>query len=201
VRVTEADLRANYESFETERLLELRGRGNLTEAAQRALENILDERSIPSDERAKAASAVKEQVAKEEQAIASLASLGERVGAQLIDFFVASATMVIFFLVSMAIPNAFVIGAILFFGYLLLSDGQPRGQSVGKRVLGIAVIHRRTRKSCTYAQSFVRNFLSLLLGVIDWLFIFGRTQQRLGDMIANTIVVRIRLRERVLHEF
>ncbi len=201
MKVTEADLRANYESLETGRLLELRGRGNLTEIAQHALEQILDERSIPSEERAKAASAVKELVAKEEEVIASLASLGERVGAQLIDFFVASAAMVIFFLVSMAVPNAFVIGAILFFGYLLLADGLPHGQSVGKRVLGIAVIHQRTREPCTYAQSFVRNFLSLLLGVIDWLFIFGRAHQRLGDMVATTIVVRIRLRESALHDF
>jgi uncharacterized RDD family membrane protein YckC len=84
-----------------------------------------------------------------------------------------------------------VAGFILAAAYLLLADGLPNGQSIGKRVLDIAVIDQRTRKPCTYFQSFVRNFLLALLGIFDWIFIFGRKHQRLGDLAASTIVVRL----------
>lgn len=74
-------------------------------------------------------------------------------------------------------------------GYYFLADALPGGQSYGKRALGIRVIDERTSQPCSLTQSLVRNLLLAVLGPIDWLFIFGATHQRLGDMAAHTVVV------------
>ena len=84
------------------------------------------------------------------------------------------------------------IGVFLFVVYLLFADALPNGQSVGKRILGIAVVDGRTGRPCSVAQSFTRNLLLHLLGIFDWMSIFGRTRQRLGDMLARTSVIRVR---------
>jgi len=74
------------------------------------------------------------------------------------------------------------------FGYILFADGLKRGQSLGKRVMGLAVIDEQTGVDCSFLKSFVRNFL-MCLGFWDWIFIFGAKHQRLGDKAAGTIVV------------
>ncbi len=79
--------------------------------------------------------------------------------------------------------------------YVLLSDGLPGGRSLGKKLLGIEVIHATTGRPCTYGQSLVRNLVLSFLGPIDCLFIFGGRQQRLGDRAAQTIVVLTQVRE------
>ena len=76
-------------------------------------------------------------------------------------------------------------------GYFLFSDGLPGGQSVAKRWLGMRVISESTGMPCSFAQSFVRNFFLAFFGPIDWLFIFGPKHQRLGDIVAGTIVVQV----------
>jgi uncharacterized RDD family membrane protein YckC len=38
----------------------------------------------------------------------------------------------------------------------------------------------------------VRNALLAVLSFVDWIFIYGSRQQRLGDMAANTLVVEAR---------
>ncbi|MGV3517710.1 hypothetical protein [Luteitalea sp.] len=45
---------------------------------------------------------------------------------------------------------------------------------------------------CSSWQSFVRNLSLLILGVIDWAFIFGKRRQRLGDKLAHTVVIYAR---------
>jgi len=72
--------------------------------------------------------------------------------------------------------------------YLYLADALPGGQSLGKRVLGIAVVKETSGRPCTIIQSLVRNLLVVVLGPVDWLLIFGRKHRRLGDMAAHTIV-------------
>jgi uncharacterized RDD family membrane protein YckC len=76
--------------------------------------------------------------------------------------------------------------------YFLLADGLAGGQSIGKRVVGTATIHKDTGQPCSYLRSLVRNGFLWLLGPLDWVFIFGRWRQRLGDMVANTVVVKRR---------
>jgi uncharacterized RDD family membrane protein YckC len=73
--------------------------------------------------------------------------------------------------------------------YYFFADCLGEGQSYGKRLLGMYVVHEATGAPCTPAQSFVRNLLLAILGPIDWLFIFGSRHQRLGDLVARTLVV------------
>jgi len=74
--------------------------------------------------------------------------------------------------------------------YLILSDALPKGQSLGKKLLNISVINKQTGNYCTLWQSFLRNMLTPILGVIDAIFILSKKRQRIGDMIADTIVVK-----------
>jgi uncharacterized RDD family membrane protein YckC len=73
--------------------------------------------------------------------------------------------------------------------YYLFADGFPRGQSLGKKWLGMQVVSDETGRPCTFGQSFIRNLLLAVLGPIDWVFIFGERHQRLGDKAAGTIVI------------
>jgi uncharacterized RDD family membrane protein YckC len=191
MEVTEQDLRERYAGMETVQLLELQAQGTLTETAARILNEELARRSISPQERTAIVSGLAEQTASQDELLASLASPPQRFSAQFID---AVVTLFIFVPAVLVWPvSTFlgIAGLVLTAAYLLLADGLPNGQSIGKRVLGIAVIDQRTRKPCTYVQSFVRNFLLTLLGILDWIFIFGRMHQRLGDMAASTIVVRL----------
>ena len=191
MQVTEQDLCERYAGMETAQLLELLAQGSLTETASRVLDEELAKRSISPRDRAAIVSELKQHIVQQDELLASLASPPQRFTAQFIDSIV---TLLIFFpavLASPAVRSLGVAGFLLAAAYLLLADGLPNGQSIGKRVLDIRVIDQRTRKPCTYLQSFVRNLLLALLGIFDWIFIFGRKHQRLGDMAASTIVVRL----------
>ena len=123
-----------------------------------------------------------------------LASLWERWYGQFLDGIV----YVAIFLVLLVILSQFarlaefgvVMGIILFFLYLLFQDGLRNGQSYGKRIAKTKVIDSRHGSPCTFGQSFVRNLLLSILGLIDCIFIFGQKRQRLGDKAAKTLVVR-----------
>lgn len=125
---------------------------------------------------------------------ANLASLGSRLAAQLIDFLVF---VLIFFLVQQTFfllpwiglysrELAFVVA----FGYYLFADSLPNGQSLGKRVLGIVVVDERSYLNCNPLQSFLRNITTPFLSFVDWIFIFFGSRKRLGDMLANTVVLK-----------
>jgi uncharacterized RDD family membrane protein YckC len=73
--------------------------------------------------------------------------------------------------------------------YYLFADGFTGGQSFAKQMLDMHVIDAKSRTPCGYGQSFVRNLLLAILGPIDWVFIFGERHQRLGDMVAGTVVI------------
>jgi len=191
MQVTEQDLREHYAGMEAEQLLALQAQGGLTETASRVLDEELAKRSISPQERAARVSELKQHSAQQDELLASLASPPQRFSAQFIDSIVTLLIFIPAVLVWPAVGSLGAAGFILAAAYLLLADGLPNGQSIGKRVLNIAVIDQRTRKPCTYFQSFVRNFLLALLGIFDWIFILGRKHQRLGDMAASTIVVRL----------
>ena len=124
----------------------------------------------------------------------NLGSLSDRLLGQILDSFVAIGAIVVAAILTVVSPR---IGAIAMIAaivyaifYILFSDGFAGGQSYGKRVAHTAVIDATTGKPCTFGQSFLRNLLLTLLGIIDWVFIFGKKRQRLGDKAANTIVVK-----------
>ena len=83
------------------------------------------------------------------------------------------------------------IGIILFLLYLLFQDGLRNGQSYGKRIAKTKVIDSRSGSPCTFGQSFIRNLLLSILGLIDWVFIFEEKRQRLGDKAARTLVIKV----------
>lgn len=70
-----------------------------------------------------------------------------RLVAKSIDFIFA-------FLFAWLLPG---IGPLVGMAFLLGSDGLPNGQSIGKRLMGIRVVHIPSRLSCSMAQSAVRN--------------------------------------------
>jgi uncharacterized RDD family membrane protein YckC len=104
-----------------------------------------------------------------------------------------------------------VVGAVLAISYLLLADGVLMGQSPGKRLGGVKVINRRTRKDALYRESVIRNLpfglvamfwyipiLGWVLFPIGGLFVFlfelymaatDRLGLRIGDVLADTQVV------------
>ena len=126
-----------------------------------------------------------------------LASRPNRLIAQVLDTIIALVPFIaLVFLAEMApgwiarrIENLWLPALLVCLGYLFLADSLPGGQSYGKRLLGMAVVDERTGAPCSPWQSFVRNAMLSVLGIFDWAFIFGERRQRLGDMVARTIVV------------
>lgn len=122
-----------------------------------------------------------------------LASPGKRLAAQLIDSLIFFALFFIAFKVVELFPvgkniSAFV-GLAVGGAYYLLSDAMPRGQSVGKRLMRIAVVSDFGYTNCSLFQSALRNITTPFLGVIDWVFMFFGSRKRLGDMLASTLVI------------
>ena len=82
------------------------------------------------------------------------------------------------------------LGGLVAVAYYLFADGLEGGQSYAKRLFNIRVVDATDGTPCSFGKSFVRNLLLALLGPIDWIFIlFTDRKQRLGDIVAGTIVV------------
>ena len=124
----------------------------------------------------------------------NLGSLSDRLLGQILDSFVAIGAIVAAAILTAVSPRIGAVAMIAAIGYalfyILFADGFAGGQSYGKRVAHTAVVDATTGKPCTFGQSFLRNLLLAILGIIDWVFIFGKKRQRLGDKAANTIVVK-----------
>jgi uncharacterized RDD family membrane protein YckC len=82
----------------------------------------------------------------------------------------------------------FEVSALLFFLYLFFEDALG-GQSIGKRVMRIAVVGATSRRPCNLFQSLIRNLSIVVFSVFDILMIVGNKKLRLGDRIAGTVVV------------
>lgn len=86
---------------------------------------------------------------------------------------------------------------LLFWGYFALFEAFNNGRTLGKRVAKIRVIHQSGR-GINFAEALARN----LVRIIDYLpgfygvgiaaMFMSRRSQRLGDMVAGTLVVRER---------
>lgn len=95
--------------------------------------------------------------------------------------------------------------------YLLISDGLFEGSSIGKKIVGIKVLSKKTNISCNFRDSILRNsilgigFLFCKIGWIGWIIFFiflsfefiiligSSEKMRIGDEIAGTIVVEKRV--------
>jgi uncharacterized RDD family membrane protein YckC len=126
--------------------------------------------------------------------IMTLASRSDRFIAQLLDGAFAITPLIGLAIFGPFLPEAvtalvYLPTLILCLGYIIFADALPGGQSYGKQMLGIAVVDRRSGRPCSVWQSFVRNVLLSILGILDWVFILGDRHERLGDKAAGTIVV------------
>jgi uncharacterized RDD family membrane protein YckC len=127
----------------------------------------------------------------------TLASLGSRLVAQFLDGLIGGVPFLLLLplLLIPGVPEesivlAAILGGAFYMVYFLFSDGLPGGQSLGKRVMKIAVVFDDGRP-CTYLGSLIRNWIQIL-GFFDWVWIFGEKRRRAGDYIAGTWVVEQR---------
>ena len=140
-----------------------------------------------------------------------LAGAGSRVGAVVVD--TAIQAVAFFIVVLIAVWMAFDLGAdifdqtmerlsniaaavlilyfIIFFGYFLIFEIITKGQTPGKKIFGLRTI-RTNGQPITFIQSIIRNVVRVTLdnmglGVI--MMLFTKNHTRLGDTLANTIVI------------
>lgn len=138
-----------------------------------------------------------------------LASLQHRFLALLIDFFILGVSYFIFLLLLLSTDINSIDGVLsqvilfflplsLFFFYQLLSEVIANGQSFGKKIVGIKVVRLDGREP-SLGDYLLRAIFHLMdtffsLGVVGAILISASSKhQRLGDIAANTSVIRVKL--------
>jgi len=142
-----------------------------------------------------------------------LAGIGSRFIAIFIDYLIWTAAAILLSILAAIVLSGFAISErisfnwaaglyilglfLLQWGYFTLFEALANGRTPGKRVAHIRVIHRSGR-----AISFVESLSRNLVRVVDYLpglyatglvsIFLTRQNQRLGDMVAGTLVVRDR---------
>jgi uncharacterized RDD family membrane protein YckC len=135
-----------------------------------------------------------------------LAGLFSRFLAWLIDTLItvglAILALVVMSLVMFAFPGfasaaGFIVWFLIDWGYAILLESAWSGQTVGKRAMGLRVI-QESGVRIGFLHAVLRNLarpvdrLPVLYAVGGVAALFSQAQQRLGDMLAGTIVVRER---------
>jgi uncharacterized RDD family membrane protein YckC len=75
--------------------------------------------------------------------------------------------------------------------YFLIKDSLPNGQSFGKKSMKLKVVSVKNGKNCTLLQSIIRNIINFIpfVNIADALFAGRYKRQRIGDILARTIVI------------
>lgn len=124
-----------------------------------------------------------------------------RIGAFILDHFLSFLTALLFgFLTGFVWQSqtGILLGVLLGFGgYFIVQEGLY-GQTIGKRAAGIVVVCR-DGQPITFGQSIVRNLLRVVDGLFSYalglaVMLVNDDRQRIGDLAADTIVVRARRR-------
>lgn len=131
-----------------------------------------------------------------------LAGAMQRVGSFFIDLAIFVVAYWILALLLLTVSDSFDDFAIIVFGglfsfltYIFLMELFNRGQTLGKRIIGLRVI-RLDGRDPTPADFLTRAIFLLPDVIISWgitavlLIVSGRNNQRLGDMVAGTVVIR-----------
>jgi uncharacterized RDD family membrane protein YckC len=188
-----AQLRESYMEMGAEDLLYLRAQGTLTETAEAVLEEVLKAKGVDPEQAETIEAGFRQEVQNKKAVEKRLASIASRLSAKVIDW------IFIFLLIGMlgaGLQSLFpehkdaismILGLVLIL-YLLFKDGVG-GQSIGKRLVKVKVVHTTNGRACTLTQSFFRN-LSTVLGLVDSIFALGKERRRLGDLIAGTRVIK-----------
>lgn len=135
-----------------------------------------------------------------EQKRPDAASVGQRIGAYLIDaalvaVFIAICTGVVVVFDMKESETALIIVTVLVFiigiGYLFIRDGFD-GQGIGKRIMKIQVIHLKDNQPIGFGRSALRMLVIRLIGGIIELIILviQPNKRRAGDWLANTVVLK-----------
>jgi len=150
----------------------------------------------------------------------SIAGIGSRVVAALVDLLICFAAMALLAVatVVLELPIRFASGTLgrsgtwliaflvlaqfaLLWGYYVLFEGLRDGQTPGKRLLRLRVV-RDGGYSVTFGVSALRNLVRILDLQPGFLYLVGlgsmlttKRSRRLGDLVAGTIVVREEVRE------
>ncbi len=82
--------------------------------------------------------------------------------------------------------GATAIGAALLF----FIDGFGDGQGPGKKLLSLQVLRLKNGKPCSFKDSFVRR-LAGIFQPLDFFWTLGEKKQRMGDKLAETVVVKL----------
>ncbi len=83
--------------------------------------------------------------------------------------------------------------------YQFIKDGRANGQSVGKKLMKLMVVHLPTNQPCTMGQSAGRAAIMMALGLIPYVgglvepvvVLAASDGRRLGDKAANTQVIAV----------
>ncbi|HLO60016.1 MAG TPA: RDD family protein [Bacteroidales bacterium] len=132
------------------------------------------------------------------------ASVGERILASVIDYAFCFAYMMLMLLFSGIIDNTSTVFMLFVFGppafYHFVSEMAMDGQSWGKKIVKIKVV-----KIDGTEADFVTTLIRWIFRIVDIWFLFGsiscitvilnKKGQRLGDMAANTTVIRLKEKE------
>jgi uncharacterized RDD family membrane protein YckC len=187
------NLKELFESLDDYSLIERRDSGNLTEVAQKLIEEEIAKRGITKDTEKILGEKEKQDQEMDEALVRKYPSVWDRAMAHLVDQFmllpIGFLTAVITDLLLGEANSSTGLWLIACLLYFLFSDALPNGQSIGKKICKIAVVDYKTRRPSGIFASFVRNLILLLAGYIDLFFIFSEERRRLGDRAAGTIVV------------
>jgi uncharacterized RDD family membrane protein YckC len=142
-----------------------------------------------------------------------LAGIGSRFIAILVDYLIWGFAFFIFFLLALVVIPAFsifgrisanwaigialLIVFVMHWGYFALFEAFSNGRTPGKRVAKIRVIHQSGR-GINFVEALARNLVRYVdslpsfyaVGIV--VIFLSRRNQRLGDMVAGTLVVRDR---------
>ncbi|GAB3802291.1 RDD family protein [Virgibacillus kimchii] len=139
----------------------------------------------------------------------SLAGLGSRSAAMIIDQVILTLANIALFLVLFLLPRSdmfllmesgwlvaifFILIFVINWGYFFTGEYFYNGKTIGKRMVGIRVIQENGH-NITFMSALIRNLLRIIdmlptsyfLGII--LVFFHSKHKRLGDMAAGTVVV------------
>ena len=198
----EKSIKSNFENMHTEMLIARKLDGGMTDAAEKILDAELKKRNVTSVEISEYSNdaGYKELLKKELPNGLSendLASAPQRLVAQIVDQFIAAFLAIVISLIFSTLgfkTLSIIVTIVIYIAYVTLNDALPNGQSYGKHLMKIKVIDRTSGTDCNLGQAFTRNITTAipLISLIDGLMIFSRKRQRMGDRLANTIVIRAR---------
>ncbi len=140
------------------------------------------------------------------QVVYPKAGLGGRFFAYIIDGFITGLLFVPLLIIAfvMGLSLLYYDSAFLFYlliilfaliplSYAYLKDGIGKGQSLGKKMMGLMVVNLENNTPCSKGQSFLRNFIGGITFIFDCFIVLSAADGRkIADKVANTQVIEVK---------